>query len=472
MSEELKQLYYDAKEAGRTDIMEKVLTKLEAMKPATLDQVPAMQTPALSMDVPQPLMLQDVQQAQQPAQPGAGDIASNMAARGLASATELYTNIKQAKEQGFKRMTDKMQLLTNGKASLPEAFIGVMSETVRTGYDMTGALLSAGTMQEVEDTVSDWAEQALGYSMDSAAGRLIIDKFNQYKQWADKNPDDARRFEDSLVVGTAVLPGVKGFKTSPVTRGGKGWAHSTLVKEDWLDMVRPKMTQKVREEMASRVKMKGLIRERETFKPSREEINMVEHLSKVKGISPKNSLGKNIETLNKQIDVEGKALTKAFKDAAQQFTPKEILTEMRANVSRAMKQSDAFAEWRGAGGTGIPKSVSKVMNEVTGLMQTHKHNLNGLWKIRQKLDKRYKAAFKKNDFSESPKSRTFKEARDTINDIITRKANNSGVDARQGWDRMSAYYKARDNMKTKYKKPQTIGETVQSLFSRGVTIRR
>ena len=344
------------------------------------------------------------------------------------------------REQQAKRMGNILQSIGQvqlGRRSIPEAGLNIIAETIKSGYDALSEIASAIVPDQVKDFLGEWAEQELGANLNTPQGRLVMDAVEQYRGFAEENPRTAENLENTLVVGSSLIPFAKAPKTVPV-------------KESWLDLVRPKRTETVAKSMARRAQVKqGIAGKTVTFKPSTSEKKIIKVLQEVPGVKPGNLIHENIENIMKAIGKESKSLRKKMKDANIQIKRTEVSNRIADNLKAMVDKSPIYAKFEGK----IPKQVKDVFLTAQRVIQSEKNNLTGLLNARQNLDELYQSALKQVEktgkWVETPESRAFKEARDSINDLIHEKAMTKGIDYNASKERVSLMYKGLNALESK-----------------------
>lgn len=424
----LIELMNEAERRGDMETAKKALVRLEGMQPA-----------------PNPVVT-----AQPAAQP-VPDIKPVIQEKLRSPDVQLPFATREQRKQNIQGYLGSIK----SKADIPSAFMGVAAEVVKSGWDIFSEIASAVTPDQVGEFLQEWADQEIQANLDTPQGRMLTRAFEEYGEWAKEHPQGAKDFENSLTVAAAVSPGIKGLKR-------------TFKGDEFIDVIRPKMTVKVMKQMQPQLRMeRGLTGKKFVYKPTTDEKLLAEAVSQVKGTSPKKLLKENIVLVNKEIDRLTKGIVDDLSKAGVKYSRSDFLMKLNSDMRTMFRESKVYRKAR-AKSPNMPNEVKDVIADVLDEVNRQGGGLDGLLKARKALDFEYKNAMKWNKgtgaFIETKKSAAYRQARDTINNFIDTKAADVGLDVAAPRKQSHLLIRANTNMGTKDK---PIGFTPFERFKEG-----
>jgi hypothetical protein len=381
MSEEteLRALYQDAKAAGRTDLQEKIIVRLEALK--TQQAAPA----------PQP-----TQAAPQPAPP---PVAQPPQPQGFMAQTGQDLAKRKAKIMDYAQ-----QMGTADKSRAQMMALHAWSEMVKGGFDAVG--------NATPQLIKDWWAQEMGdhaYLLDTATGKQAMKAVNWAAKNAEKYPEATK-----IIDTTATLAGASALKQMlgrPHT--STPW-QTTGLNPSYRDLVLPVPTK------ANLLKQV----DQTTVTPLRSKVvqldarqkEMASLLEKTDGINPWNLHQQNFNAANKAIAKEGQNLVNMLKGSKAKVSENQLRQRLVDRFTKEVESNPLL---------GDTESLKRTINQAIKIFEKESKNPVGLLKTRKKFDKLY-SNMKNQRFVSgeqvSPLEESYRLVRNELNSLIKEKA--------------------------------------------------
>lgn len=328
--------------------------------------------------------------------------------------------------------------------------------------DVTGETAMAGLKaiapRAVEEQVGAKAQQIFG-------SQPVQDVVGQYEQIKQQYPEATRAFESVFNIAS-LLPITGGAKVGGKVVGegleaaGKGLisgAEEGLQKqavEYATKLVSPTKTKAIREAEVARTQV---INGKKVVTPDLFEQQAIEEVSKIKGVSPKNTLQQNYNVIRQEntnlakqleTDVANTNIIIPRKESIARLNAiKETLSQNPVIVGSAEKTAGRLLE-------GAKKFINQNDGSLSGLLKARKDYDN--WVLTQK-PKAFDAT------AENAFTIANREVRQTLNNLLDEKAPNVGI--KDSLRKQSSLYSALDNIAPKAAEEAStkIGRAVQRI---------
>lgn len=367
-----------------------------------------------------------------------------------------------------------------GKQSLPETALQVFGKS---GFGTVGDIAGEGLVsgfKALPDVLTDpfvkTGKMIAGALPETGAAEAIGSGLRGYDEIAQKYPRAARNLEAVGDIATG-LPIGKGLKAavsegvSPLlVQTGSALEKSAAksvesAKSNFVkDLILPKQTPSVKEDLVGRTKEVGWNRRKEVILTPQEQ-EIADTVSAIPEVKKSNSLQGNANAIQQANRKEAENLIENLK---KNDVP--IESDVIANGLSGIR--DKLAKNPYLSGVDASKAADSVVNQAMEIIQKNPRTASGLLQSRKDLDAWVKSQ-KPNifDAADSPVSTAVREVRQGINDIVDASVPDAAV--KDSLRRQSNLYRAHEAIASKAKDEAStrLGRAVQSV-GKGVSLKQ
>lgn len=364
-------------------------------------------------------------------------------------------------EEGGDRFQEIFDDATGGKITGAEGVLQFLGENAIAALDIGGDVI-ASTAGGAFDVLKNIAPETTGDAVKAfnevadsdqvqAALKAIGEGKSAYDAWADSNPRAAQNIEAAAGLAVLFAPVPKGTPKAPrrtgvVGRAGEKVKKAAVAQEaraqtDFLDdLVSPKLTQKVRVERAARTETGGIFTAGKV-RPTAREAEMAEAVGTVRGVSPKNTLTKNLQVVNTGIKRSAIRLEEAVKARPFKIPRQSMIAERKALEGRLADNPLLVGD--------AAKTASRVGRKAERILKEHPATGAGMLAARKELDAWIKTQRPKalDPAQESALSVAVREVRQSMNNLVDEFA--PGVKVKESLKRQSNLFRASENIAAK-----------------------
>jgi len=299
-----------------------------------------------------------------------------------------------------------------------------------------------------EQVKAVWGE-VVGNDKVQAAVAAAGQGFEAYKQWAEKNPREARNLEAAANIGLVLAP-VKGKPAgapAPQTivgrageRVGAAATRQTVeTRASFIDdLVRPKTTKKVREAEILRTSEGAGLTGGRTVTPAASEKAIADVVTTIPGVTKKNTDLKNLQVIQKENVREAASLATKLEQSTVKIPRTDIRSAMDDVVLKLKDNPLLVGD--------AAKTGERVVAQANKFLSAEKNTPAGVLRARKQFDAWVKNQKPKifDPQTESALSIAVREPRQAMNDIIERAVPTLGV--KKSLSRQSKMFDAIDNI--------------------------
>lgn len=319
---------------------------------------------------------------------------------------------------------------------------------------------SAITPDIIEKPLTNAAKGAGMLFLDTPLGQAGLNAANEgmetYNQWKEENPRAARNVEAVVDIGLLATP-VRGRtrgarladdveETGTLERTGTRLERSAAEqrverRDDFLfDLVRPKQTPTVRAQQARRTTETGILQQRQVA-PSTIERAMVQEVSKIDDVTPRNSTTQNFQAIQQHNQQLARNLEKQITENDFTFPKRQLAAELR-------RKKDELAESPVLVGD-AEKTAERLINTFEKFVKEEKGTGSGLLKARKRFDREIERQKPKafDPKQENAMSIALREIRETANEFLDRNAKD--VEVKESLQQQHRLFTVMDNLAPK-----------------------
>lgn len=360
-------------------------------------------------------------------------------------------------QRRMENILDTEKLKSQGKINLGSEVLQIVGQvgalTGDIGVNAISSALKTISPQPVETLVKNFGSYIADTDVAQQGMSALSIGVGNYREWKKDNLELARNLEalgniaQFIPVGGGTTLGVKGVgKTSGVA--GKVLVESAekgIAKETQSfvrGLVRQVQTKAVREAQVARTTEKGFgIFKKTIVNPSYKELNAEKALLELADVSPKKTFQQNYNAVNE-------ALKNTANDLEQTILARDFIIPKREVVANLNKAAEKLSLSPLIVGD-AEKTAQKLINGARKFIEENKGSGSGLLQARKDFDAWVKKQKPKVFDAKSENAFTIanREIRDTLTDLLEKKAPEAGV--RASLKKQTGLYTALDNIAPK-----------------------
>ena len=381
---------------------------------------------------------------------------------------DFLSRVKGDVQNRFEKMGETSGYAQAGRNTAPETGLQLAGQLKGLYGDLWGETAASG-YSALPDFVKQPINQKMTQLAQSPIGKqalaLVQKGGDAWKKFSQKYPTEALDAESAFNLVVGGTGGKAAKETENVgTKVGENLIQSgeKLADENKTKFVRNLVsepsTKKVELERVGRTTEKGLLKNK-VVEPNYFEKRAAEEVSKIPGVSSKNSYQANWNAINQERIKEAEKLGAALKAKDVPISPQEFQNAAQ-DLSKKIKKSIIITDSN-------KQTVSTVVNQMGRLVAEKGMTANGVFEARKAFDQWVEGVKGSMAFETSEKNafnKAVSEVRRSANELVASKVPDAGVKASLA--KQTALYDALDNIAPKAVKE---GPNSLSRFFRGLS---
>ena len=363
-------------------------------------------------------------------------------------APEIKNFFERSAEDVNKRRDEFSQVIQaykEGKANPADIYIqyvgkalaGSVLDIIGEGVVSAGRGLSLIIPDYIEDPIKNKAKEAWSNLTQTEAGEKAIEAIEggakKYKEFKEEFPQQANNLESLVNVSLLMAPVKTKAKAEPslfgktATKIQKAAEKQVLKKRSSFikNLVTPKDTAKVRLEQVARTTEKGIgPLMKSVIKPSPRELDIAKEVSKISGVSPKNSIQGNYIKIDKANSFIARKLESDVAKSNAKISLQEATSAIDDAITKLVSENPVI--------TGNAELVAtKLANKARQFVSMNEPTPLGILKARKQFDAFIRSQ-KRNAFDpnlENVLSVSTRSVRGAMNDLVDVKVKTTAVKA-------------------------------------------